>query len=153
MRNLVVTMTAADKLGYIRASLRPRVSPLIPWFDRHRGFSRLLGSRIGQQRRTTRYVMCKHVWEMVSIVALTAFATLPAMAAGSAYRLLVTIDLPGDKGGHGDWVTFDPDTDTVWLAQSPDHNVVVIDARTNTVKSVISGISDGNVVALTQKCA
>ena len=97
--------------------------------------------------------MYKHVWEMVSIVALTAFATLPAMAAGSAYRLLVTIDLPGDKGGHGDWVTFDPDTDTVWLAQSPDHNVVVIDARTNTVKGVISGISNGNVVALTPKYA
>jgi DNA-binding beta-propeller fold protein YncE len=97
--------------------------------------------------------MRKHVLQTVSIIALTAFATLPAMAAGSAYRLVKTIDLPGDKGGHGDWVAFDPDTDTVWLAQSPDHNVVVIDANTNTVKGVIAGISNGNVVTLTPNYA
>jgi DNA-binding beta-propeller fold protein YncE len=89
----------------------------------------------------------------VSIIVLAAFAVLPAMAGGSAYHLVKTIDLPGGKGGHGDWVTFDPDTDTIWLAQSPDHNVVVIDAKTNTVKGVIPNIGNGNVVTLTPKYA
>lgn len=68
--------------------------------------------------------------------------------AQSEYKLVKTIDLPGTKGGHGDWVTFDPQTRTVWLAQSPDHNVVVIDAAANTVKGVIPGIADGNGIAL-----
>jgi len=56
---------------------------------------------------------------------------------------------PGDKGGHGDWTTFDAPTRTVWLSQSPDHNVVVIDANSMTVKGVIPGIEDGNGIAIT----
>ncbi len=75
-------------------------------------------------------------------------ATVPAVAADSAYKLVKTIDLPGDKGGHGDWVAFDGSTEMVWLSQSPDHNVVVIDTATNSVKAVIPGIEDGNGLAL-----
>jgi len=73
--------------------------------------------------------------------------------AKSEYKLAATIDLPGDKGGHGDWTTFDPDTRTVWLSQSPDHNVVVIDAATRKVAGVISGIENGNGIALTPEYA
>ena len=69
------------------------------------------------------------------------------------YTLLKTITLPGTAGGHGDWTTFDPDTQTVWLSQSPDHNVVVLDANTNQVKGVIPGIANGNGIALTPQYA
>ena len=78
-----------------------------------------------------------------------ALGVLPAAAAPSDYKLVKTIDLPGSKGGHGDWTTFDPATGTVWLSQSPDHNVVVIDARSMSVAHVIAGIEDGNGIALT----
>lgn len=71
-----------------------------------------------------------------------------AGAGPTEYTLVKTIDLPGDKGGHGDWVAFDTATDTVWLAQAPDHNVVVIDAKTNRIKKVIDGIEEGNGIAL-----
>lgn len=86
------------------------------------------------------------------VVGLIAGASVSAHAAGK-YALLKTIDLPGDKGGHGDWTTFDPDTRTVWLSQSPDHNVVVIDAATNTIKAVIPDIKDGNGIALSPQFA
>jgi DNA-binding beta-propeller fold protein YncE len=72
--------------------------------------------------------------------------------AQSQYRLVKTIDLPG-KGGHGDWVTFDSDTHTAWIVQSPDHNIVVIDADQLTVKGVIGGIEDGNGIAVSDKYA
>jgi len=73
---------------------------------------------------------------------------LPAIAA-SNYKLIKTIDLPGAKGGHGDWVAFDPQGETIWLAQSPDNNVVVIDTKNNVVKGVVPGIANGNGIALT----
>jgi DNA-binding beta-propeller fold protein YncE len=85
-------------------------------------------------------------------VGLIASAPISAHAVGN-YKLLKTINLPGDKGGHGDWATFDPETQTVWLSQSPDHNVVVIDATTNTVKAVIPGIKDGNGIAISPQYA
>lgn len=84
-----------------------------------------------------------------ALFGFAAFAALPAAAAQSDYKLVKTIDLPGDKGGHGDWTTFDPATGTVWLSQSPDHNVVVIDAQAMTLKHVIPRIKDGNGIALT----
>ncbi|HEV2160708.1 MAG TPA: hypothetical protein VGR52_00515 [Stellaceae bacterium] len=74
-------------------------------------------------------------------------------AAQTEYKLVKTIDLPGDKGGHGDWTTFDRDTHTVWLSQSPDHDVVVIDAATNKVKGVIPGVENGQGIALTPEYA
>jgi|SRR5579872_5446265 len=90
----------------------------------------------------------------VSLFALT-MAVPGALGAGNPtqYRLVKTIDLPGAKGGHGDWVTFDQATDTVWLAQAPDHDVVVIDAKTNAVKKVIDGVEEGNGIALSERDA
>ncbi|HEX4766649.1 MAG TPA: YncE family protein [Lichenihabitans sp.] len=79
--------------------------------------------------------------------ALLAAAAVPAAAAGSSYKLVKTIDLPGDKGGHGDWTTFNPKTGMVWLSQSPDHNVVVIDTKTNTVAHVIPDVANSNGIA------
>lgn len=75
---------------------------------------------------------------------LIAATALPAVAAGSAYKLVKTIDLPGDKGGHGDWTTFNPKTGMVWLSQSPAHNIVVIDTKTNTVAHVIPDVANSN---------
>ncbi|WP_336489443.1 hypothetical protein [Methylobacterium nigriterrae] len=69
------------------------------------------------------------------------------------YALLKTINLPGTVGGHGDIVAFDADTKTVWLAQSPDNNVVVIDTTTNTVKATIPNIGNANGIALTPQYA
>lgn len=69
------------------------------------------------------------------------------------YSLKATISLPGSNGGHGDWVAYDAPTNTVWLAQSPDNNVVVIDAATNTVKATIAGIGNANGIALTSQYA
>jgi hypothetical protein len=48
-----------------------------------------------------------------------------------------SIRLPG-KGGHGDVVVADPGAHQVYLAQSPDNNVVVIDTAANTIRTVIA---------------
>lgn len=87
--------------------------------------------------------------------AVAAACALPGVAPANAqthYKLIKTIDLPG-KGGHGDWVVFDPRADQVWLAQSPDHAVVVIDAKDLKVKATIGGIEDGNGIALSNRYA
>src|SRR5690348_11977772 len=76
-----------------------------------------------------------------------------SLAAGGGYTLVRTIDLPGDKGGHGDWTTYDPGTDTVWLSQSPDQSVVVIDAGKNVVKGVIPDIAEPTGIGLSPKYA
>jgi len=86
----------------------------------------------------------------VLIAGLFGISAAQAATSPTQYQLIKTIDLPGGKGGHGDWVTFDRDTNTVWLAQAPDHDVVVIDAKTNTVKKVIDGIEEGNGIALSE---
>ena len=92
---------------------------------------------------------------MVLAIPIAVLIGGPASAASnqSEYKLVKTIDLPGDKGGHGDWTTFDPQTRLVWLAQSPDHNVVVIDAASNKIKGVVPGIADGNGIALSPNFA
>src|SRR6195952_5851329 len=69
------------------------------------------------------------------------------------YALLKTINLPGTVGGHGDIVAYDADTKTVWLAQSPDNNVVVIDTTTNTIKATIPNIGNANGIALSPQYA
>jgi len=83
----------------------------------------------------------------------TLFVGTVAGAGQTHYALIATIDLPGDKGGDGDWATFDPDTRTVWLSQSPDHNVVVVDTGTNAIKHVIPGIEDGHGIGFSSKYA
>ncbi|VBB09041.1 Hypothetical protein LUCI_4327 [Lucifera butyrica] len=61
--------------------------------------------------------------------------------------LVSTIDLPG-KGGHGDVVVYDPDKKTVYIAQSPDNNVIVISTVTNKVAAVIPDVNGGNGIAV-----
>jgi len=93
--------------------------------------------------------MRAYIWAASTLaVCLGIILSFPA-AAQTDYKLVKTIDLLGDKGGHGDWTTFDAATQTVWLSQSPDHNVVVIDANSMTIKGVIPGIEDGNGIAIT----
>ena len=48
-----------------------------------------------------------------------------------------SIRLPG-TGGHGDVVVADPGAHQVYVAQSPDNNVVVIDTAANTIRTVIA---------------
>ena len=86
-------------------------------------------------------------------VAITGIFSSAVSAQTSQYELIKTIDLPGTVGGHGDWVTYDPDTETVWLAQSPDHNVVVIDANRFAVKQTIAGVESGNGIDIDKRYA
>lgn len=76
------------------------------------------------------------------VVGLLASSAVPALAG--SYKLTKTIDLPGDKGGHGDWTIFNPATGMVWLSQSPDHDIVVIDTKTNTVAHVVPDVANSN---------
>ena len=93
--------------------------------------------------------MHHHLLSLSTAFGLAALLAGPVVAAPSDYKLVKTIDLPGSKGGHGDWTTFDPATQTVWLSQSPDHNVVVINAQSMAIEHVFPGIKDGNGIALT----
>ncbi|MGH3436886.1 MAG: YncE family protein [Sciscionella sp.] len=54
-----------------------------------------------------------------------------------------TIGLPG-VGGHGDVVRSDPGARSVYISQSPDNNVVVINTRTNSIRAVVPGVIDAN---------
>ena len=85
---------------------------------------------------------------ILALAALGAVSLLavagPGMAAGASYKLAKTIDLPGGKGGHGDWTIYNPATGMVWLSQSPDHAIVVIDTKTNTVVHVIPDVANSN---------
>ena len=76
-----------------------------------------------------------------------------AAMAGSNYKLIKTIDLPGSKGGHGDWVAYDSPSKTVWLAQSPDNNIVVVDTGSMAVKAVVAGIANANGIAISANYA
>lgn len=89
---------------------------------------------------------------VLAVVGVVALTNVSWANAQSRYKLIKTIDLPGN-GGHGDWVTFDPQTHTAWIVQSPDHNVVVIDADKLAIKAVIGGIEDGNGIAVGDKYA
>ncbi|WP_206954479.1 YncE family protein [Trinickia acidisoli] len=88
----------------------------------------------------------------IAMACAIAGPTSANASTATHYKLVKTIDLPG-KGGHGDWVVFDPATREIWLAQSPDHDVVVLDADTLGVKATIAGIEDGNGIALNDKFA
>ena len=90
------------------------------------------------------------------IVALGAYpATLapagqPASQAVAAaamiqYTQIATIPLPG-KGGHGDWVTYDPDTNSVYVALH-ESGVAVIDTGANKVVADIDPIPEPNGIA------
>jgi len=60
------------------------------------------------------------------------------------------LSVAGALGGHGDWVAYDEDTNTVWLSHSPDNNVVVLDAYTNSVRVIIPNVGNGNGIAFSE---
>jgi len=53
----------------------------------------------------------------------------------------------GSLSGHGDWVAYDGDTDTVWLSHQPDSNVVVLDNFLNRIRLIIPNVGSGNGIA------
>jgi YVTN family beta-propeller protein len=88
-------------------------------------------------------------------VALTTLgtmvgATVPAQAAVGDTTVTAstqkTIKLPG-VGGHGDVVVADPTAHRVYVAQSPDNNVVVINTKTQSVEAVIGNVPSANGIA------
>jgi YVTN family beta-propeller protein len=80
----------------------------------------------------------------------------PAKAASAASVTKVTattektIALPG-KGGHGDVVVADPSAHAVYVAQSPDDNLVVLDTTTNKVKAVVPDVASANGIVYTSQ--
>jgi DNA-binding beta-propeller fold protein YncE len=89
----------------------------------------------------------------LALGAAIAAASVSPVYAESHYQLIKTIALPGTAGGHGDWVAYDPATEAIWLAQAPDHNIVVIDANKLAVKATIPGIDVGNGIDFNGKYA
>jgi hypothetical protein len=71
--------------------------------------------------------------------------TTAGMVAMIPYTQVTTIPLPG-KGGHGDWVTYDPDTNSVYVALH-ESGVAVIDADANKVVADVDPIPGPNGIA------
>ena len=76
----------------------------------------------------------------------TVAATPAAAATQVSATTLKTIALPG-TGGHGDVVVADPAAHAVYIAQTPDDNVVVIDTRTERIRAVIGDVPGANGIA------
>jgi DNA-binding beta-propeller fold protein YncE len=72
-------------------------------------------------------------------------STPSAKAPPATVTTTNVIALPG-VGGHGDVVTADPAAHAVYVAQSPDNNLIVLDTRNNRIKAVVPHIVDGNGV-------
>jgi YVTN family beta-propeller protein len=90
-----------------------------------------------------------------AVAALTTLATVVAGTvpahADSGDTIVTattqkTIQLPG-VGGHGDLVVADPGAYRVYVAQSPDNNVVVIDTRTQSVEAIVGNVPGANGIA------
>lgn len=80
--------------------------------------------------------------------AAPATPNAPSPAPRITLTTQKTISLPG-VGGHGDVVVADPNAHAVYIAQSPDNNVIVVDTGTNTVKAVVARIPSANGIAFT----
>jgi len=67
-------------------------------------------------------------------------------ASAETYNLSTTISLDpaGSIFGHGDWVAYDSDTETVWLSHQPDSNVVVLDALQDRIRVILPNVKSGN---------
>jgi DNA-binding beta-propeller fold protein YncE len=70
----------------------------------------------------------------------------PATSGGVSVTTKATIDLPG-VGGHGDVVLADPAAHSVYLSQSPDNNVVILNTDTNTIRAVVGGVPESTGMA------
>jgi YVTN family beta-propeller protein len=83
---------------------------------------------------------------LIGSLALAAvLAAHPVFAAGVQMGLVAKITLPG-KPGHGDWVTYDPGTDKVYVALH-ESGVAVIDAASNSVAATVDPIKGPNGIA------
>jgi YVTN family beta-propeller protein len=67
----------------------------------------------------------------------------PTSAPKVTVTTRTTIALPG-VGGHGDVVVADPAAHAVYVAQSPDNNLVVINTSNNTVEAVVPQVANAN---------
>jgi len=67
-------------------------------------------------------------------------------ASAETYNLSTTISLDpaGSSQGHGDWVAYDCETETVWLSHQPDANVVVLDALEDRIRAILPNVESGN---------
>jgi YVTN family beta-propeller protein len=77
-----------------------------------------------------------------TVPAPTSVRTAAAVTASTQK----SIQLPG-AGGHGDVVVADPGAHRVYVAQSPDNNIVVIDTTTNSIQTVIGHVPKANGIA------
>lgn len=85
---------------------------------------------------------------LVAALALVgATAVTPAVAQTPITATTMrTIPLPG-SGGHGDVVVADPAAHAVYISQTPDNNVVVIDTLTERIRAVIGDVPGCNGIA------
>ena len=83
---------------------------------------------------------------VVAGLLFAALVVFPVSAAAPVnYTLVAKISLPG-KGGHGDWVTFDPATKKVYVALH-ESGVAVVDVTSNAVVADIEPIAGPNGIA------
>ncbi|HTF54009.1 MAG TPA: hypothetical protein VK735_41735 [Pseudonocardia sp.] len=76
-------------------------------------------------------------------VATPAAPSTPSSGPQVTVTTQKTIALPG-VGGHGDVVVADPAAHAVYIAQSPDNNLVILNTTSNTVEAVVPHIADAN---------
>jgi outer membrane protein OmpA-like peptidoglycan-associated protein len=80
-----------------------------------------------------------------ALVASAALIAVPALAQEYHYVKVAEIYLPCAPG-HGDWVSYDPSNEMVYVSMKDD-GMAVIDTRTNSVAHVIKPIEEPNVMA------
>lgn len=89
---------------------------------------------------------------MVAVLAAAPYGsttpppTGPDPAGGVTVTTKATIDLPG-VGGKGDVVIADPAAHSVYVAQSPDNNLVVLNTDTNSIRAVIGEVPAATGIA------
>lgn len=66
-----------------------------------------------------------------------------ATPGGISVTTKATIELPG-VGGHGDEVIADPAAHSVYISQTPDNNVVILNTDTNRIRAVVGGVAEAN---------
>jgi DNA-binding beta-propeller fold protein YncE len=95
---------------------------------------------------------------LLALSSASAGAQTQAPAAAPAgplgpYKLVKTIDLPGARGGAGGQIAFDAETASVWVAQAPSKNIVVIETGANTVRQVVEGIQSPSGICFSEHYA
>jgi YVTN family beta-propeller protein len=86
----------------------------------------------------------RHPVIMVGLL-IAILVVFPVSAAPVDYSLVTKIQLPG-MGGHGDWVTYDPGTNKVYVALH-ESGVAVVDAASNAVAADVEPIKGPNGIA------